>query len=52
VAPVLLAATQCWMAALGSSTTDGWKWLSLLAAFGAVYSALGVLFFSTLVEET
>ena len=52
VAPVLLAATQCWMAALGSSTTDGWKWLSLLAAFGAVYSALGVLCFSTLVEET
>lgn len=52
VAPVLLAATQCWMAALGSSTTDGWKWLSLLAAFAAVYSALGVLFFSTLVEET
>lgn len=52
VAPVLLAATQCWMAALGSSTTDGWKWLSLLGAFAAVYSALGVLFFSTLVEET
>ena len=52
VAPVLLAATQCWMAALGSSTTNGWKWLSLLAAFAAVYSALGVLFFSTLVEET
>ena len=52
VAPVLLAATQCWMAALGSSTTNGWKWLSLLAAFGAVYSALGVLCFSTLVEET
>jgi heme exporter protein B len=52
VAPVLLAATQCWMAALGLSHTDGWKWLSLLAAFGAIYMALGVVSFSTLVEET
>jgi heme exporter protein B len=52
VAPVLLAATQCWMAALGSSATDGWKWLSLLAAFGAIYLALGIVSFSTLVEET
>jgi heme exporter protein B len=52
VAPVLLAATQCWMAALGSSTTDGWKWLSLLAAFGAIYLALGIVSFSTLVEDT
>lgn len=52
VAPVLLAATQCWMAALGSSQTDGWKWLSLLGSFGAIYLALGVLSFSTLVEET
>jgi heme exporter protein B len=52
VAPVLLAATQCWMAALGSSQTDGWKWLSLLGCFAAIYLALGVLSFSTLVEET
>ncbi|HMC38190.1 MAG TPA: heme exporter protein CcmB [Acidimicrobiales bacterium] len=52
VAPVLLGATQCWMAALGSARTDGWKWLSLLAAFGAIYTALGVVSFSTLVEET
>ncbi len=52
VAPVLLAATQCWMAALGSSTTDGWRWLSLLVAFGVIYLALGVVSFSTLVEET
>ncbi|HET6965121.1 MAG TPA: heme exporter protein CcmB [Acidimicrobiales bacterium] len=52
VAPVLLAATQCWMAALGSSTTDGWKWLSLLGSFAAIYLALGVLSFSTLVEDS
>lgn len=52
VAPVLLGATQCWMAALGLSSTDGWKWLSLLASFAAIYLALGVLSFSTLVEES
>ena len=52
VAPVLLGATQCWMAALGSSQTDGWKWLALLGAFGAIYLALGILTFSTLVEDT
>lgn len=52
VAPVLLAATQCWMAALGTSQADGWKWLCLLGAFGAIYLALGILTFSTLVEDT
>lgn len=52
VAPVLLAATQCWMAALGSSSTDGWKWLSLLAAFAVIYVALGILSFSILVEDS
>ena len=52
VAPVLLGATQCWMAALGLSVTDGWKWLSLLGSFAAIYVALGVLSFSTLVEES
>jgi heme exporter protein B len=51
VAPVLLGATQAWMAALGLSTTDGWKWLALLASFAAIYLTLGVLAFSTLVEE-
>lgn len=52
VAPVLLGATQCWMAALNPNGADGWKWMSLLAAFGAIYLAAGVLAFSTLVEET
>jgi heme exporter protein B len=51
VAPVLLGATQAWMAALGLSVADGWKWLVLLAAFAAIYLTLGVLGFSTLVED-
>ena len=51
VAPVLLGATQAWMAALGLSTTDGWKWLVLLISFAAIYLTLGVLLFSSLVED-
>jgi heme exporter protein B len=51
VAPVLLGATQAWMAALGLSVADGWKWLVLLVAFAAIYLTLGVLGFSTLVED-
>lgn len=51
VAPVLLGATQAWMAALGTSTADGWKWMSLLGSFAAIYVAAGILSFSTLVED-
>jgi heme exporter protein B len=51
VAPVLLGATQAWMAALGLSHSDGWRWLVLLASFAAIYVTVGVLSFSTLVEE-
>ena len=51
VAPVLLGATQAWMAALGQSSADGWKWMGLLASFAAIYVTIGILGFSTLVEE-
>jgi len=51
VAPVLLAATQCWMAALGLSSVDGWKWLSLLGCFAAIYVVIGILSFATLLED-
>jgi hypothetical protein len=39
------------MAALGLSHTNGWRWLVLLASFAAIYVTVGVLSFSTLVEE-
>jgi len=52
VAPVLLGATQAWMAALGLSHTDGWQWFGLLACFATIYTAVGVLAFGTLVEES
>lgn len=51
VAPVILGATQCWMAALGLSSTSGARWLVLLAAFDAIYLTLGVVGFATLLEE-
>jgi heme exporter protein B len=51
VSPVLLAATQCWMAALGLSSANGWKWMSLLGAFALIYLAAGILSFPLLLEE-
>jgi heme exporter protein B len=51
VAPVLLGATQCWMAALGLSTTNGWRWMALLGSFAAIYLTIGVVGFATLLEE-
>jgi heme exporter protein B len=51
LAPVVLAATEAWRAALGFST-GGWRWLGLLGCFAAIYLAGGVLSFGTLMEET
>jgi heme exporter protein B len=50
LAPVLLSATQAWRAALGLSGGDGYQWLILLGSFAAIYLALGVLGFGTLLE--
>jgi heme exporter protein B len=52
MAPVLLAATQAWMYALGISQTGGWRWLGLLAGFAVLYVTFGVLAFATLMEES
>jgi heme exporter protein B len=51
VAPVLLAATEAWRAALDLSVDHGVRWLVLLASFAAIYLTLGVLAFGTLLEE-
>ena len=52
LAPVVLAATEAWRAALGFSSGGGWRWLGLLACFAAIYLAGGVLSFGALMEET
>ncbi|MGH9094631.1 MAG: heme exporter protein CcmB [Acidimicrobiales bacterium] len=51
VAPVLLAATQAWRAALGLSVDNGWRWLAVLGCFAAIYLTLGVVGFTTLLED-
>ncbi len=50
VAPVLLAATEAWRAALGLSSGGGGQWLVLLVSFAAIYTTLGVLGFGPLLE--
>ncbi|MGH9165997.1 MAG: heme exporter protein CcmB [Acidimicrobiales bacterium] len=52
VAPVLLGATRAWEVAMGVSVDDGWRWVQLLTVFAAVYVALGVAAFGSLLEES
>ena len=51
LAPVVLAATRAWEAALDGAPGDGWPWVRLLAVFAAVYVAFGVTAFGPLLEE-
>jgi heme exporter protein B len=51
VAPVLLAGTRIWQAAmLGGTPGAGTQWLRLLVVFDAVYLAVGVLLFGPIQE--
>jgi heme exporter protein B len=52
VAPVLIAATRAFEAALDGATVDGWPWLQLLGTFAAVYTVFGLLAFGALLEES
>ena len=52
LAPVLIGATQAFEAALAGSPSDGWGWAALLGVFAIVYTAVGVLSFGTLLEES
>jgi len=50
-APVLLAGTRIWQAAMvGGTPADGTQWLRLLVAFDAVYLAVGVILFGPIQE--
>lgn len=51
VAPVMLAATQASEAALGGTLVEGGPWLRLLAAFAAIYAAIGTVAFGPLLED-
>jgi heme exporter protein B len=52
VAPILLAATKAWQAALSGHAGQGGSWLRLLGVTAAVYLALGLVAFGPLLEET
>jgi len=52
VAPVMIGATRAFEAALEGSTGAGWRWCGLLAVFAAAYTALGMLLFEPLLEES
>ena len=51
LAPVLLASTQAWQAALSEVPGEGWSWLRVLAVFAISYTAFGVAAFGALLEE-
>jgi heme exporter protein B len=52
LAPVLLAATRSFEAALAGSPADGWPWAGLLAVFAVAYLACGAGVYGTLLEES
>jgi heme exporter protein B len=52
LAPVLIASTRAFEAALGGELADGWPWVGLLGVFGAAYLVFGALAFGPLLEES
>jgi heme exporter protein B len=52
LAPVLLAATRSFEAALAGSPADGWPWAGLLAVFALAYLASGAGVYGILLEES
>ncbi|MBI2169966.1 MAG: heme exporter protein CcmB [Actinobacteria bacterium] len=52
VAPVMLGATRAWEAALNGVPSDAWPWVQVMAAFAVMYTALGVIAFGPLLEES
>ena len=50
LAPVLIAATRAFEAALDGAPADGWPWCGLLAAFAVLYSVAGAYAYGTLLE--
>jgi heme exporter protein B len=52
LAPVLIASTRAFEAALGGEVGDGWPWVGLLGVFSAAYLVFGALAFGPLLEES
>jgi heme exporter protein B len=52
VAPVLIAGTEAWNAALNGPAGEAWRWMQLLGVFALVYITFGIAGFGLLLEET
>ena len=52
LAPLVLGATRATEYALAGEPANGWPWAQLLAVFAAVYTALGIVAFGPLLEES
>lgn len=51
IAPVLIAGTKTWQAALGRHVSAGLGWLELLVVFGVIYLGIGIVTFGPLMED-
>lgn len=52
VAPLLLAAVKATAAALVGELAEAWPWVRLLGVFAVIYTAMGVLVFGQLLEDS
>ena len=52
LAPVLLAATNSFGVAFGTTVGPGWRWVALLGMLSAIYVVAGMATASALIEET
>jgi heme exporter protein B len=50
LAPVLLAGSKVWQAALNGSTSSGGQWLKILVPFAVVYVVVGIVLYGPLQE--
>lgn len=52
VAPVMLGATRAWEAALQGPVSDAWPWVQVMGVFAVLYTAMGLVAFGPLLEES
>ena len=50
LAPILLAGSKAWEAALSGNASSGTQWLKILAPFALIYLVVGVVFYGPLQE--
>ena len=51
-APILLGATRAWEIGIDGSISDGWPWIGILFVSTLLFTAIGMLSFGSLLEES